>query len=471
MPSLVAPRTLDTDSVTIINTIRANAPAQYQDEIPEIDETHSAVKVGQMIVGNPTHSNYFVSALINQVALVLAKSATFNNPLVEFKKGYLDMGETVEEVFVEMAKAREFSVEKAEDREFKRSLPDVRTAFHNMNYRAQYPVSVQEHDLEMAFTAREGMLSLIGKIVDSVYRGAEYDEYLLFKYVIIKGIAHGAMYPVSVSASDLSDNAVKYRGTSNLLQFPSTKFNASGVHVDTKVEDQYIIMDAMYNANYDVNVLASAFNMDKATFSGKLKLVDDWSTFDNDRFSEIIENSDQMELVTDEELAIASHITAVLVDKEWFQFYDNKFIMTEAQVASGLYWNYFLNVWKTLSYSPFSNAVVFLDDGQSIALPNTIAATITTVATDSDANTVMFAVEVDDTVGVVGKNLTFETTETMVQKLVAVTKYGVVTAPTNDATLTTVTLVVDVDGTTYTSGSITLDGLASGTAVTFTKNE
>ena len=73
----------------------------------------------------------------------------------DLKKGYLEFGETVEEVFVNIAKAREFSVEKAAAREFKRTLPDVRSAFHCMNWKVQYPVTIQDEDLRMAFQGAE----------------------------------------------------------------------------------------------------------------------------------------------------------------------------------------------------------------------------------------------------------------------------------------------------------------------------
>ena len=91
------------------------------------------------------------------------------------------------------------------------------------------------------------------------------------------------MYPVSIGTGDLKECASKFRGMSNQLTFMSTKYNADGVTTTTPKNDQYIFMDSMFNAEYDVNVLASAFNMDKATFSGKLKLIDDWTTFDNER--------------------------------------------------------------------------------------------------------------------------------------------------------------------------------------------
>ena len=85
------------------------------------------------------------------------------------KKGYLEYGETVESIFVNIAKVVDFSAEKAAGREFKRTIPDVKSAFHVMNYRGMYPVTIQDNDLMQAFTSAEGVTNLIAKIVDSIY--------------------------------------------------------------------------------------------------------------------------------------------------------------------------------------------------------------------------------------------------------------------------------------------------------------
>lgn len=116
-----------------------------------------------MLFGYPAMANQFINALVNRIAAVRVKSATFNNDYAELKKGYLEFGETVEEVFVSIAKAREFSAEKAEARELKRTLPDVRSAFHTMNWRVQYPVTIQEQDLQQAFLSIDGVQDLIAK--------------------------------------------------------------------------------------------------------------------------------------------------------------------------------------------------------------------------------------------------------------------------------------------------------------------
>ena len=358
MAKRIAVTNLNARTIDIVNTIRANASAQYRDSIPSVTVEHDLPKVGEYVVGYPAMANEFVTALVNRIAFVKIKSATFNNAYAKWKKGYLEYGETVEEAFVQVAKARAFRVDKAEQREFKRTIPDVKSAFHIMNWRVQYPITIQNDDLRRAFTSLGAMEDFIARIISTLTTAAEYDEYLLFKYLIIKGVNQGAIKLHPVTGDDHA-MAIAFRGVSNKLPFLSDQYNEAGVLTNTKKEDQYIIMDAAYNAQFDVNVLASAFNMDKAEFIGKLELIDDFTSFDNDRFADIMAESDQIEPITSDELQNMADVKAVLIDSEWFQVYDNLTVMSEKYVASGLYWNYFLNTWKTVSYSPFSNAVAF----------------------------------------------------------------------------------------------------------------
>ena len=449
MAKRIAVTTLNASTVDIINTIRANASYEYQSLVPEITDVHDIPKVGEILYGYPAMANQFINALVNRIALVKVKSATFNNAYAQLKKGYLEFGETVEEVFVNIAKAREFSAEKAEARELKRTLPDVRSAFHSMNWRVQYPVTIQDEDLRMAFQSADGVQDLIAKIVDSVYTASEYDEFLLFKYLMIKSIAKGGMYPVSIGdGSDLKDAAVAFRGTSNNLTFIKTQYNASGVHTNTDKASQIIFMDSTFNAQYDVNVLASAFNMDKADFMGRLHLIDDWTTFDNDRFSEIVANSDMIEEVTAEELALMANVKAVLVDEEWFQVYDNQNKFTEKYVASGEYWNYFYNVWKTVSASPFSNAVVFVTSNATITAPALLTFKVGDISSDANVDTFTLIAD-DSTASLVNAGRgKFVQTQSDTTKGIAVHPYGAYIIPKEETPLTT-TPTYEFMGETY----------------------
>ena len=462
MPRRIAISNLNASTLDILNTIRANASAEYQQYVPEVTKATDIPKVGEVLYGYPAFANQFINALVNRIALVRVKSATFNNDYAELKKGYLEFGETVEEVFVNIAKAREFSAEKAKDREFKRTLPDVRSAFHTMNYRVQYPITIQDEDLRMAFMSINGVQDLIAKIVNSVYVAEQYDEYLLFKYLIIKAVAHGKTYVTSGGASDAyKDWAAAFRSVSNKLTFMSKNYNAEGVTTVTPKTDQYIFMDSDFNAKFDVNVLASAFNMDKADFMGRLKLIDDFNTFDNERFSDIMAGSDMIEPVTAEELAKMQNIHAIIVDREWFQVYDNNNKFTEDYVAAGMYWNYFYNVWKTVSYSPFSNIVAFVDTSAAPTAPETIDATIENIE-DYDGGKIITIATNDNNATLASTELKYEQTETLTRAGVAVHPYGVYIVPNaflnNDDMRINASL--NLAGTTYNySGSIILKPL------------
>lgn len=469
MARRIANSTLNASTIDIMNVIRQNASYDYQQNVPEVTQATDIPKVGEIIYGTPAFANQFINALVNRIAIVRVQSATFNNPYAILKKGYIEYGESIEDIFVSIAKAVDFNVEKAAKREFQRTLPDVRSAFHVMNWRVMYPVTIQDEDLRMAFLSLEGVQNLIAKIVDAVYTAAEYDEFLLFKYLLIKAISHGKMFPTSIGdGTDLSEAAVQFRGTSNVLPFMSTDYNEAGVKNNTPKDRQVIFMDAMFNAQFDVNVLASAFNMEKADFMGRLFLIDNWTEFDNERFDVIRKNSDGIEEVTAEELALLANVKAVILDDKWFQVYDNNNKFTEKYVASGLYWNYFYHTWKTVSNSPFANAVVFVTSAADIALPESITVHIDSKDESDVATVLTFSVE-SESAELKPQNVNFVQTETLTTAGIAVQKYGALIIPASKVS-TKITLVAEINGTTYTAAT-QIDGATTEVGATVTLNK
>lgn len=441
MAKRIAVSTLNASTIDILNTIRENASYQYQSLVPTVTTATDIPKVGEVLFGYPSMANEFVNALVNRIAAYRITSKVYNNPLVELKKGMLEFGETVEEVFVGLAKAREFSVEKADQRELKRTQGEVRAAFHVMNWSVQYPVSISADLLRKAFTSMDGVQDLIARIVDSVYSAANYDEYLLCKYLIIKAVSHGKMKPVAFDATSATIAAETFRSVSNQMEFMSPEYNAAGVHTFSLKDDQYIFMDAAYNAKIDVNVLATSFHMDKAEFFGHLKLIDSWTTFDNARFAEIMAGSDQIEEVTATELGLMSDVKAVIADREWFQIYDNLAVMTEKFVAAGLYWNYFYNVQKTISASPYSNAVVLVDDGATVSLPSTLTLTVLSKDTSAVATTLTCSVDAGSAT-LQPNDAKFIQTQSAVEDGIAVHPYGAIIIPTVSPTVSYVPYVL-----------------------------
>lgn len=457
MAHRIAVSTLNASTVDILNVIRQNASLAYQNSVPAISQATDIPKVGEVIYGTPAFANEFINALVNRIALVRVQSATFNNPYEMLKKGYLDYGESVEEIFVNIAKVFEFSQEKAEARELKQYKPDVKSAFHTMNWRVIYPISVSDEELRMAFLSAEGVTDLIARIVDSVYTAANYDEYLLFKYMLIKAVTSGVMKPVGVNNSDAKNWAKAFRGTSNMLPFMKREYNAAGVQNTTPKDRQVIFMDAQFNADFDVDVLSAAFNMDKADFMGRLHLIDDWTTFDNDRFEVIRENSDGIEEVTSTELTLMGNVKAIILDEEWFQVYDNLSRFTEKFVASGLRWNYFYHTWKTVSFSPYANAVVFCLSTATISNPSTITYVVQTV--DKSGSAYVIGLVPQDADSLQNKNMQFVQTEALTQLGYAIQPYGALFIPVSNGTGGPVSLEGALDDDTYT-GTLSLASAA-----------
>ena len=243
--------------------------------------------------------------------------------------------------------------------------------------------------------------------------------------------------------------------------------NETGVKTNTPKERQVIFMDAMFNAQYDVNVLASAFNMDKADFMGRLFLIDNWSEFDNERFDIIRANSDGIEEVTTEELALLKNVKAVILDENWFQVYDNNNKFTEKYVASGLYWNYFYHTWKTVSNSPFANACVFVTDDATITLPASITAHVD--AKDESDTATVFTISPDlDGQSLEPHNVNFIQTQALTTAGIAVHPYGGVMIP-NNQDATEITLVAEINGTQYTATTAITGATTVDTAITLMK--
>lgn len=450
MPSRIAITNLQASTMDILNVIRQNASLEYQNLVPTVETANDIPRVGEALFGYPALANQFLASLMNRIALVRVKSATFNNKFAKFKKGYLEFGELVEEIFVELAKVQRFDPEKASAREFKRTVPNVRNAFHAMNWRVQYPVTISHQELRTAFTSESGVRNLVESILQQVYTASEYDEFLLTKYLIIKAVAHGKMTPISIGNGDMTLAAETYRGTSDLLEFLSSDYNAAGVYNATPKSRQHILMDAKYKAKYDVEVLANAFNMDKTDLIGKLTTIDSFTTFDNERWAAIRAECDGIEEVTAEELSLMEGVKAILLDEDWFQIYDNLMQMTETFVGSGMYWNYWLNTFKTISSSPFANAVVFALSDSIQEKPNKLKFKIASWV-DSDNTTTMAVVPVIDA-GIANNNCVHIQTAEATEAGIAVHPYGVYIVP--EAIKTTeysMTMSVDVGGTTYSA--------------------
>lgn len=376
--------TLTNTSVDVLNVIRNNASVNYRNYVPVATADADSLRtIGAILMDNPTLQNEFLNALINRIGLVLIQSKMYSNPWSVFKRGKLEFGETVEEIFVNLAKAQTFDPSVAESNVFKREIPDVRSAFHIMNYQKFYKVTVSQDQLKQAFLAWSGISDLLTKIIESMLTAANYDEFQVMKYMLAKKILEGRLYPVTVpavSASNAKTIISTIKGFSNDLEFLSNKYNIAGVYNFTKKNSQYLIVNSQFDAMTDVEVLASAFNMSKAEFMGHKILVDSFGEIDNTRLAELFDGDNTYDALSTAELTALKAIPCVLVDKDWFMIYDNLDTMRDMPNGEGLYWQYWYHVWKTFSISPFANGAMMIPGTPAVSSVSVSPATATMAA-------------------------------------------------------------------------------------------
>lgn len=376
MPTIPKTQTLNASSVDILNAIRNSASTNYRDFVPMAKSTPESIRsIGEIIMQYTPLQNEFLNALVNRIARVIITSKMYSNPLSMFKKGLIDFGETIEEIFVNIAKPHQYDVEESESKVFAREIPDVRAAFHTLNYKKFYKQTIQNKDLNQAFLSWDGITDLISKIVNAMYTAANYDEFVTTKYMLAKAILDGRLSAITVDSNDAKGAVTKIKGVSNALTFMSNNYNVAGVQTFTDKDDQYLLVNSQFDSEIDIEVLASAFNMSKAEFMGHRILIDGFGTLDIARLNALFKDDPNYEEPSQETLTALNAIPAVLVDKNFFMIFDNMYEFTENYNGQGLYWNYFYHTWKTFSMSPFANALVFVP-----AVPTVTSVTVSPTA-------------------------------------------------------------------------------------------
>lgn len=464
----------DMTSAQVLNVVRSELGGTYADVIPHVitegellpngmratkqDALMSLRGIGNIMMTYQSLQNAFLSALVNRIARVIITSRLYSNPWAGFKKGMLETGETIEEIFVNIAKPYQFDPAAAESEVFKRRIPDVQAAFHSLNYQKFYPTTVSNDQLRQAFLSWEGITDLISRIIEQVYTGANYDEFLVMKYMIGRVALDGDIYAVNVPAVTAS-NAREVTATmvsyARKLTFMSNLYTMVGNQTYTDPSYLYMILTSDVSSIFDVEVLALSFNMSKAELLGRQVLVDGFGTIDADRLALIFEDDPYTQYTpfTTEELTALSSIEGLMIDESWFMIFDNFENMTEIYNPQGLYWNYFYHVWKTFSISPFSNAVLFTSNQVGVTSvtvsPNT--ATVQKGATSQFSATVV-------TTGFASKDVTWTVTGSSAVTS-TIDANGLLTVASDETNTTlTVTATSTVDVSKKDTATVTVQG-------------
>lgn len=455
MPTTPRQLTLTNSSVDILNAIRNNASTQYQNKVPVATADADVIKsIGAVLMDYPTLLNEFTNALINRIGRVYIQSKLYENPLAVLKKGILEFGESTEEIFIAMAKPYQYDPEFAETNVFKREIPDLKSAFHVINYKKFFKTTVQEQDWNRAFLSAEGVADVLEKTIEQLYTGANYCEYMATKYLCAKTILNGFCYPVSVTpvtdTATAQDLIVDVKKIANDFTFMKDKYNIAKVKTKCDKSEQVILIDQGADALIDVKVLAVAFNMSITDIQTRKIVIDGFGDLDDECLADLFEDTDSTyhEFTSAEKEALNS-IPLMLMDEDFLMIYDNLIEMRDLENGEGLSRNYWLHNWKTLSISPFANCAIFVP-----ATPTVTGITVTpSTATVAPGSTLPLVVEVATT------NFAPETvTYSSNNADVTVNASGVVTIGDDATGTATITVTSVYDSTVTATATLTISG-------------
>lgn len=334
----------------------------YHQYVPLIGDDTSIGEFGQPILdpANTAVLNDFVSLLKKIVAFAI-DTKRFDNPLRMLEGERMPLGNFIEEAHVDPVKGRKFNVNDFAGL-LQKYEAEVKTQYLDVNMDMQYPVTITRAKIKNAFTSWNALENFITGIIDALYNAAYIDEFNFTKALVTEAYAGNKVQYAVVDAvtSEATGKALvkALRKAYTKMAFPSRDYNAWN-KLDPKKRyattwsdkrDIMVMISSDVEAEVDVEVLASAFNMSKTDFLGRVIVVDDFSVRDNEQ-----------NVVID-----GSNIQAMIFDRAWFKIRQQDFELDEFYNPNNRTWQYFLNNVKMFNYSLFANALVLATEAPTV---------------------------------------------------------------------------------------------------------
>lgn len=358
----------------IKNTTNAEIISYFINQNPELAseidlpvQGQSTAHYGKLIMDNARYKNAFFNTF-NVLALTIIDENRWENPWkMMTDKGSISWGQQIREMILDLAHVNDFNKNYENKTKFLQAeVPNVFNYVHEINFQKFYDTKVNENEMRLAFSNEDsGLYDLLVKITENLYTTFEYDKYLIDKYQLCRRFVDGTIRSVHVDQNlEPRDLLAVMKGHSNLMSFMSPNYNPAGVHRATKLNNQYLLLDATRTAVNETSVFATSFFLDEAKQKTGLQMIDSFSETDEARLTELL--GDSYIPFTDAEKESLSHILGAVISEDLFfdKYYaldgntDGKTIK-EWENPTTLEKNIFMHVWACISTSPFAQAIVF----------------------------------------------------------------------------------------------------------------
>ena len=349
------------DNVSVLNLARTLASAEYNSRIPVATQDNIA-EISEIITSYPTTKNEFITVLTNQIGKNIYLNQIYKNPFSFMNCGQLPFGKSIEMVFVDIIKSKNFNENFGSENTkvgsllTKEDMSDkVKVSYFTENYRHKYKITISDEQLRGAFRDNNGLQNLINMILITPINSKEFDQYLLCKQALCNAEIQSETITGFTSMDENQQAKVitkKVRTYVEKFKFMTDNFNAGAVHTFTRPEDIVVFVTPETKALLDVELLASSFNMDKAKLIARIITIDnftklDTSTTGTGKNGDVVEDTECL---------------AIVSDKKLIQNYGTLNTSESIRNPEDLETNSFYHDWGLVAVCPYVNAIKLLSN-------------------------------------------------------------------------------------------------------------
>jgi hypothetical protein len=310
------------------------------------------------------------------------------------KKGTLEYGQMIEDIYVGIAQADTYVTGMTDGDDYPdpfkiKKLPHF-SAFYSTILSRQYQVTRHLTDLKKAFHDGGGLEMFVAGMMNALVSGENYDDMK----------ASIALIARQIEAAQSADGANKHKGTVHLLTDYNTKYgktldvdsaltdqnflkyftnqlkkyskrlrhlrtdlNIAGVQQTLPLAKQRIMMLEDITVEFETELLAWAFNEGKLAING-IDEIPSWYSIGADSTNPPVVSPESIEVKSTFTTAAggSSMCAAIIYDQDMVKIYNKERVASDQANAKGNYWNMFMSLEDIYACSPYKNFVCFMLD-------------------------------------------------------------------------------------------------------------
>ena len=336
------------NTYSFLNTIRDNASSDYQLQVP-VATKDTFSKIGEVLKENIKLLDEFTKSIVMKVAYTNIKTLNFTNPLKVFKSNSVQMGQYVEEIYINPAEREKFSVEKDNTKLLKLVTPDTKTIYYGRNREDKFSISISEAQIVRAFSNENAFAEFYNGIIASLYSGDEISEFNTTKQLISSCVDNKSMQMIYCDDNTTnSEFMLLMKNVMSAMSFPNEQFAPYNLinsftdgeklaNIVSPIQNQAILIRSDIKNNLDINLLAGVFNLNKIELANMIIPVDTFNT------------SGEYDIM------------AVILDKSALKLHDNLFTIRNFNNPENLVTNYYLHHHQTIYLSGFSASCAIVE--------------------------------------------------------------------------------------------------------------